>query len=166
MITFDRQAVVDTLSRLVTPGIKLTALADELGARKHEYAELRSILFDLVEEGTVHVLAGGAFALAPTGRPNDPHGKPLPDVKAEKPEKKKERTKPPVQQKRNGLPWAKPQRHERPEAPKLARAQRQPREEYDPETGEVRPVGASGAAAPDLRIIGRITVHPAGYGFV
>ena len=87
MTTFDRQAVVDTLSRLVTPGIKLTALADELGARKHEYAELRSILFDLVEEGTVHVLAGGAFALAPTGRPNDPHGKPLPDVKAEKPER-------------------------------------------------------------------------------
>src|SRR6185369_11769764 len=72
MTTFDRQAVMDSLSRLVTPGIKLTALADELGARKHEYAELRSIMFDLVEEGTVHVLAGGAFALAPTGRASDP----------------------------------------------------------------------------------------------
>ena len=46
MTTIDRQAVLDSLSRLVTPGIKLTALADELGARKHEYAELRSILFD------------------------------------------------------------------------------------------------------------------------
>src|SRR5262245_16580964 len=78
MTTIDRQAVLDSLSRLVTPGIKLTALADELGARKHEYAELRSILFDLVEEGTIHVLTGGAFALAPTGRPNDPHGRPTP----------------------------------------------------------------------------------------
>src|SRR4051794_8974020 len=36
MTTLDRQAVLDCLSRLVTPGIKLTALADELGARKHE----------------------------------------------------------------------------------------------------------------------------------
>jgi hypothetical protein len=75
MTTLDRQAVLDCLSRLVTPGIKLTALADELGARKHEYAELRSILFDLVEDGTVHVLSGGAFALAPSGRPSDPRGK-------------------------------------------------------------------------------------------
>lgn len=32
MSTIDRQAIIDTLSRLVTPGIKLTALADELGA--------------------------------------------------------------------------------------------------------------------------------------
>ncbi len=69
MTTIDRQAVLDSLSRVVTPGIKLTALADELGARKHEYAELRSIMFDLVEEGAVHVLTGGAFALAPSGRP-------------------------------------------------------------------------------------------------
>src|SRR5688572_2985145 len=78
MTMIDRQAVLDSLSRLVTPGIKLTALADELGARKHEYTELRAILFDLVEEGTIHVLAGGAFALAPMGRANDPHGKPQP----------------------------------------------------------------------------------------
>ncbi|MBA3391883.1 MAG: ribonuclease R, partial [Deltaproteobacteria bacterium] len=60
-----------------------------------------------------------------------------------------------------------------------------PREEYDPETGEVRPIGGAavitspaGAALPmtpaaalaagkaDDRIKGRITVHPAGYGFV
>src|SRR5947207_13527599 len=78
MTTLDRQAVLDSLSRLVTPGIKLTALGDELGVRKHEYAELRSILFDLVEEGLVHVLSGGAFALAPSGRPSDPRGKPQP----------------------------------------------------------------------------------------
>src|SRR5215203_3661731 len=79
MTTIDRQAVMDSLSRLVTPGIKLTALADELGARKHEYTELRAIMFDLVEEGIVHVLTGGAFALAPTGRPSDPRGKPAPE---------------------------------------------------------------------------------------
>src|SRR6187549_2954478 len=173
MSTFDRQAVIETLSRLVTPGIKLTALADELGVRKHEYTELRGILFDLVEDGTVHVLSGGAFALAPTGRPSDPHGKPLPDVKpvAEKPEKRKEKTKPPVQQKRAALPWGKQAQG----APKLMRAQvareqgsratKQPSEHYDPETGETTPVVAS-PAGDDKRIMGRITVHPAGYGFV
>src|ERR1700742_967214 len=71
MSTIDRQAILEVLSRLVTPGIKLTALADELGARKHEYAELREIIFDLVEDGTIHVITGGAFALAPSGRPGD-----------------------------------------------------------------------------------------------
>src|SRR5512144_727016 len=81
MSTIDRQAVIETLSRLVTPGIKLTALADELGARKHEYTELREIIFDLVEDGTIHVLSGGAFALAPSGRPGDPAAKPIPAAK-------------------------------------------------------------------------------------
>ena len=33
MSTIDRQAIIDCLSRLVTPGIKLTALADDIGAR-------------------------------------------------------------------------------------------------------------------------------------
>jgi hypothetical protein len=83
MSTIDRQAIIETLSRLVTPGIKLTALADELGAHKHEYAELRSLILDLVEDGTVHVLPGGAFALAPSGRPGDPAAKPIPAVKPE-----------------------------------------------------------------------------------
>src|SRR5690349_24872165 len=78
MSTIDRQAVIETLSRLVTPGIKLTALADELGARKHEYTELREIIFDLVEDGTIHVISGGAFALSPSGRPGDPAAKPVP----------------------------------------------------------------------------------------
>ncbi|HEY6179392.1 MAG TPA: ribonuclease R, partial [Kofleriaceae bacterium] len=41
-----------------------------------------------------------------------------------------------------------------------------PREVYDPETGEVRQVGGANRAKRDERIIGRITVHPAGYGFV
>lgn len=207
MTTIDRQAVLDSLSRLVTPGIKLTALADELGARKHEYAELRSILFDLVEDGTIHVLTGGAFALAPTGRPNDPHGKPqpAPEVRpqpapraaAAKPARRTVKGKDSGKESgkdsaRDGasarekpaarkptLPWgARP-------APAAAPAAR--REEYDPETGEMRPSGAAPAsasvparssapaaaaaaaataAAADARPIGRITVHPAGYGFV
>ena len=161
MTTLDRQAVLDTLSRLVTPGIKLTALADELGARKHEYAELRSILFDLVEDGTVHVLSGGAFALAPTGRPNDPHGKPPPEPKPREPrEPKPAKAAKPTAHKKTALPWKAPS-----QPPKQVRAPKQRDEEYDPETGEVRRVGATPApAAPQT--VGRITVHPAGYGFV
>ena len=177
MSTFDRQAVIDTLSRLVTPGIKLTALADELGVRKHEYAELREILFDLVEEGTVHVLSGGAFALAPRGRENDPLGKPLPDKPEKKPPPpKKEKTKPPVQQKKSALPWKRSEAPPPGRQPSHVLRGSKPREEYDPETGETRPLGASqavGAVAEggahkgeDNRIKGRITVHPAGYGFV
>src|SRR5437764_14180849 len=81
MSTIDRQAILETLSRLVTPGIKLTALADELGARKPQYASLREIILDLVEDGTVHVLPGGAFALAPSGRPGDPNAKPVPPAR-------------------------------------------------------------------------------------
>src|SRR5215470_15674405 len=78
MTTIDRQAILDALSRLVTPGIKFTALADELGARKPQYAALREAILDLVEDGTVQVLPGGAFALAPSGRPGDPAAKPVP----------------------------------------------------------------------------------------
>ena len=174
---------MDCLSRLVTPGIKLTALADELGARKHEYTELREILFDLVEEGTVHVLSGGAFALAPSGRSSDPRGKPVPAPEPEPPPaSQKKKTPPPVQAKRadarakGALPWSKPRAAPRPPAGSASA----PREEYDPETGEVRPIGTphpagetpsdrGGTATPaaaDERIVGRITVHPAGYGFV
>ena len=83
MSTIERQAILDCLSRLVTPGIKLTALADELGAQKQQYAALRDVILDLVEDGTVQVLSGGAFALAPSGRPGDPAAKPVPPVKPE-----------------------------------------------------------------------------------
>ena len=214
MSTIDRQAIIFTLSRLVTPGIKLTALADELGARKHDYDELRALIFDLVEDGTIHVMSGGAFALSPSGRPGDPAAKPVPAAKPgparnlKKPAPKpvpavappagKPAAKPGKPSPRT--PWAEPvaapaagkaaARLAAPPAklppgavvkppvkPKL------PREEYDPETGETRTIGngvASGttvpsgttgttAAAPagrDDRTIGRITVHPAGYGFV
>ncbi|HLL20905.1 MAG TPA: ribonuclease R, partial [Kofleriaceae bacterium] len=53
-------------------------------------------------------------------------------------------------------------------APPPVRTPSKPREEYDPETGETRPLGEAAAPAPadDGRIKGRITVHPAGYGFV
>ena len=88
MSSFDRQAILDCLSKIVTPGIKLTALADELGLRKHEYAELREQILDLVEDGTVVVLTGGAFALAPSGRPADPHAKPPPPPPAETTDRK------------------------------------------------------------------------------
>src|SRR5262249_45949610 len=82
MSTIDRQAIIETLSRLVTPGIKLTALADELGARKPQYAALRELILDLVEDGTVQVLPGGAFALAPSGRPGDPGARPVPSPRS------------------------------------------------------------------------------------
>src|SRR6478735_8738054 len=83
MPSFDRQAILDCLSRLVTPGIKLTALADDLGTRKQDYSSLRAELLELVEEGTVVVLPGGAFALAPSGRRNDPGARPVPPAPKE-----------------------------------------------------------------------------------
>jgi ribonuclease R len=201
MTTFDRQAVIDCLSRIVTPGIKLTALADELGCRKHEYTELREILFDLVEEGTVHVLTGGAFALAPSGRPSDPRGKPIPEPKPLSPAPKKLakplKPAPKPALGKTGLPWSKPKPPSI--APKAAlikpAAPAGPREEYDQETGEIRVVRHTGTTVPppivgtpfvgappsvspaatkprtlgpqfDPHLVGRITVHPAGYGFV
>src|SRR5690242_14033780 len=85
MSSFDRQAILDVLSRLVTPGIKLTALADDLGIRKQDYSALRSQVLELVEEGVVHVLPGGAFAIAPSGRPADPLAKPVPPAPPPKP---------------------------------------------------------------------------------
>jgi ribonuclease R len=169
MISFDRQAILDCLSRLVTPGIKLTALADELGVRKQEYAQLRAMLLELVEESAVHVLPGGAFALPPSGRPADPRAKPGPAPTpppavslAALTRKARDRAKPNKPHvdpaKRARPPW--PARDSR-SAPKPAST-----------------ASASGAYDPDAAIpaardedderanVGRITVHPAGYGFV
>src|SRR5580704_2408418 len=163
MISFDRQAILDCLSRLVTPGIKLTALADELGVRKQEYAQLRAMLLELVEDGTVHVLPGGAFALPPSGRPADPRAKlappplPPPAPLATLARKSRDRAKPSKPRvepaKRARLPW--PARDAQ-SAPKPAAAA-SASEAYDPD-----------AAIPALRDddranVGRITVHPAGY---
>jgi ribonuclease R len=191
MPSFDRQAILDCLARLVTPGIKLTALADDLGLRKHEYAELREEILDMCEEGVIQVLPGGAFALSPQGRANDPHAKPVPPPppppKPMKKPKKEVATKS-VAPKRAALPWG---------------AKKQPTviEEYDQETGEIRikdltkpdrelsttgrhariaqPLRETGRhtrmveaparhtpASTEGKTVGRITVHPAGYGFV
>src|SRR5512143_1481951 len=106
MSTIDRQAIIDTLSRLVTPGIKLTALADELGAHKHEYAGLRELILDLVEDGTVQVLSGGAFALAPSGRAGDPAAKPIPAAKPEPARSKKPPAAKPAKARTPRTPWA------------------------------------------------------------
>ena len=190
MSTIDRQAVLEALSRLVTPGIKLTALADELGARKPQYAALREHLLDLVEDGTVQVLPGGAFALAPSGRPGDPAAKPVPAPRAPVARSQKPPTPRPAARP-SRPPWSAEARPVTPAARPRTRAATgghapvapaprpakppTPREEYDPETGEVRevgdvrnlhPAGAAAAAEHDDRIMGRITVHPAGYGFV
>ena len=195
MPTIDRQAIIETLSRLVTPGIKLTALADELGANKHDYAELRAEIFDLVEDGTIQVLSGGAFALSPSGRPGDPAAKPVPAAKPE-PARNQKKPKLAAAPRAAGAPahGDKPGKPRTPwnpgpgvaPAPPSARAAPRPvvklstpQSEYDPETGETRPLAGgkasgdertpSAAATPagrDDRTIGRITVHPAGYGFV
>jgi len=237
MSTIDRQAIIEALSRLVTPGIKLTALADELGARKHEYAELRELIFDLVEDGTVHVLSGGALALTPSGRPGDPAARPTPPAKPDPVRSAKKPAAAKLAKARPRTPWApEPAAAPRPTSaarpipvarPALKPGKLTPRpparssappEAYDPDTGEVRTLAAAGrpdtagapprpvaagkpdtAGAPprpvtsaagaasvvapgvasvvapgtapgtavrDDRIIGRITVHPAGYGFV
>ncbi|MGE3768168.1 MAG: ribonuclease R [Kofleriaceae bacterium] len=190
MSTLSRQAVLECLSRLVTPGIKFIALADELGARKHEYNALKKIITDLVAEGTAQQLPGGAYALAPSGRAAD--RKIAPKVKEEReeydppdepfanasvPAPKPSKVKPGA--KKGALPWGASK-----SAPKLAVAAKTPRPpsgksiyrgEYDPETGEIIPPGDAPAPATpefpadiakDDRTIGRITVHPAGYGFV
>ena len=67
--------ILDALSRVVTRGVKLHALADDLGLKKQDYARLRTLLTELAGSGKVQVLAGGAFALAPHGRPADQIGR-------------------------------------------------------------------------------------------
>lgn len=59
------------LERLVTPGIKLTALADQLGLAKQDMAALRKTVMSLVDQGQARLLPGGAFAPAPSGRRGD-----------------------------------------------------------------------------------------------
>ncbi len=170
MTSFDRQAVVDSLTRIVTPGIKLTALADELGVGKQDYARLKDLLREMVDDGVAHVLPGGAFALAPFGRTADPKASPTPPAKPERPNFEKARAhggrkdadgKPRPAQRRSTLPWQKP-RVEDPPIQQKRHATPPPVgvavPVYDPDTGAV--------VAKDPKITGRITVHPAGYGFV
>jgi ribonuclease R len=195
MSTFDRSAILDCLSKIVTPGIKLTALGDEMGVRKHEMSELRAEMFELVEDGTVVVLSGGAFALAPSGRSGDPRAKPAPTPAPQPPQRMKptknrapepsRKPAPPQPQRKPAPPVSSKRTPTAPWKPPITIKQSTaPVEEYDPETGETRMVAPTQAASPvrapatssgtptapsletDPRFTGRITVHPAGYGFV
>jgi ribonuclease R len=197
MSTIDRQAVIESLSRLVTPGIKFLALADELGARKHEYDKLRKVIDDLVDQGIAQQLPGGAFKLSPSGRASDrklaakPKGEereeydPPDEPFADKTPVKKTPPKLGAKKelgKKGTLPWSGAKAA--PKAPRPPSGKTVYRGEYDPETGEIVTPGSLGlptpapaasapaAAAPAKTpadpnaITGRITVHPAGYGFV
>ena len=42
-----REAVIEALGRIVTPGAKMLALADDMGLRKTAYPALRAILAQL-----------------------------------------------------------------------------------------------------------------------
>ena len=190
----DRRAVLEALSRLVTPGIKFIALADELGVRKHQYNTLKKVIADLVGEGTALQLPGGAYALAPLGRAADRKTAPKPVETREEydpPDEpfanvapaptSKPAVKPVAKPGKGALPWgSKPVLAARTASTPLAKKPRPPsgktvyRGEYDPETGEIRAPGEAPTPAQpeppplvkDDRTIGRITVHPAGYGFV
>ncbi len=205
-----RQDILDVLTRQVTPGIKLTALADELGLRKHQVNELRTLLLQLVEEGALQVLSGGAFALAPSGRNADPRGRQVvPKKRVEPVSRRNDRVR--SSEPRGGRnernerndrsassrpakqtqPW--PGRNEDARGPARGRPVRPPAPKEDgwtvpemtpePPSAAPRrapaaelsapPVAPMVAAAPALdsqgsedRVVGRITIHPAGYGFV
>ncbi|MBE7454981.1 MAG: hypothetical protein HS111_40750, partial [Kofleriaceae bacterium] len=58
-----RDEILDALGRVVTRGVKLLALADDLGLKKQHYDHLRQLLAELAAEGRVELLPGGAFAL-------------------------------------------------------------------------------------------------------
>ena len=203
-----RRAVLEALGRIVTPGIKLTALADDLGFRKQDYSRLRAALAGLVAENAVTVLPGGAFALAPAGRSTDRKGKKLVTVpppvsknpkaaaaaliaKVEAavsvaPRERKRRiptrgAPAPKIQAKVAAPIATPSRMPAPAKPSLRASTRNV-----PAIGahkESKIVAQPNIAATVIPVItpvlkpatppsvpsvieGRITVHPAGYGFV
>jgi hypothetical protein len=66
-----RDEVMEALGRVVTRSVRLTALADDMGLRKQHYASLRKVLGELVADGRVQNMGGGAYALVPQGRAND-----------------------------------------------------------------------------------------------
>jgi ribonuclease R len=150
----DRRHVVETLERLVTPGIKITALADEMGLRKQDYARLRALLDGMVKDGVARVLPGGAFALAPSGRAGDRQATLPWGAEKEKPAASSE-TPTPTKPARTPRPKPERARKPKPEA-RSARPSPAPKPEKIVERGTI--VGPFA--------VGRITVHPAGYGFV
>jgi uncharacterized membrane protein len=82
-MTIERDDIVDGLRAAVTRGVKFTALADAIGARKGDYAHMRALLGRLVDDGVVRTVPGGGFALAPHGRPADKKAAPALPWKAE-----------------------------------------------------------------------------------
>ena len=161
-MTVTREDILDALGRVVTRGVKMMALADDLGLKKPEYAQLRTLLSELAGEGAVQILPGGAFALAPHGRgadkkgraPGLPWGTPaeVPAV-ATAPAAPVPATAPARREKRAAAPAAPP------------RVGRPRREVMRPPGGEDQGGGGDVPEA-DENPVGRITVHPAGYGFV
>lgn len=150
-MTIERDDILDGLRAAVTRGVKFTALADAIGARKGDYAGMRATLAALIDEGLVRALPGGGFALAPHGRGADKRATPALPWKAEP-------TEPAP-----AAPAAPP-----PRAPRAARA----RTTAPPPPAPPRLTTRRRAPAPvddapdDAAPTGRITVHPAGYGFV
>jgi hypothetical protein len=141
-----RETVLDALGRVVTRGITLTALADDLGLRKHHHARLRAVLEGLKTEGSVATVPGGGWALAPTTRGRRRPGATANDASAAT---GAVNDAPPRAAKRAGkLPWKAPVEDQP--------GNKEPREAVDQAPGP-------GTAES---VSGRITVHPAGYGFV
>lgn len=143
-----REDILDALGRVVTRGIKLLALADELGLKKQHYDQLRALLAGLAAEGRVELLPGGAFAIAPHGRPGD-------------------------RKRQASLPWAPgdveaPPPPPRPKPVKTGTLPRKPAALKPPAPPPTPPVPAAPVVVDDddAHPVGRITVHPAGYGFV
>ena len=147
-MTVTREDIVDVLGRVVTRGIKMLALADELGLKKQDYDRLRVLLTDLAQEGKIEILPGGAFALAPHGRSGDKQSRP-----PSAPRTAKAPAHAPVK-KTGTLPKPKPPALGPPTARPAA-----------PMAGRREQVTAE-LPVDDQHPVGRITVTPAGYGFV
>lgn len=151
-MTIQRDDILEGLRSAVTRGIKFTALADNIGARKPDYAHMRELLATLIAEGAVRTIPGGGYALAPHGRSGDKKarvGLPWGESDAPPPAPKAARTR----------PAAPP-----PVAPRARRISRAPIAPIEASDDDV--AAPTVAAVEDALPTGRITVHPAGYGFV
>jgi len=173
---------MEALGRVVTRGVRLTALADDMGLRKQDYARLRELLDALVDQGVVRVLPGGAFMLSPQGRAQDRKAQAAAERRAAAadrkaaPERKAPRRAAAGDGKPPRLPW-KGRRGDGlddGDGVGAALASERPadvaREPVADMGGTAVPGRDDKAARPaeegEPRIVGRITVHPAGYGFV
>jgi ribonuclease R len=179
-MTIERDDIVDGLRAAVTRGVKFTALADAIGARKGDYAHMRALLGRLVDDGVVRTVPGGGFALAPHGRPADKKAAPALPWKAEPaaaPTVPATPVPPPRSRRVSAAPSAAAASTVEAEPEPAPRARRVRRTAPPPR--EVAPARAAraasyrelaepvaGPAPEDTAPTGRLTVHPAGYGFV